>query len=97
MLKNVSDRTVELRWDGKSVHLNSGDMCDVTASFGVHDKQILALEDRFMSKFKYMLVKGDFSVVEEKFEAVEEKNEPETVPEPQKMAIGKKVGRPKKR
>jgi len=57
MLKNVSKETIELKWTGVVVSLNPGDCCDVTKSFGVEDKQIIALEDRFVSKFKNKIQK----------------------------------------
>ena len=52
MLKNVSTKTLELRWNLTTFVMKPNDTLDVT-SFGVtNPKQISQLEERFTVKFK---------------------------------------------
>ena len=52
MLRNTSNEKLTLMWAGISTALNPKDTCDVSVIYKVHDKDLLALEDRFVSKFK---------------------------------------------
>lgn len=56
MLKNVSTKTLELRWNLTTFVMKPNDTLDVT-SFGVtNPKQISQIEERFTVKFKGALV-----------------------------------------
>ena len=91
MLKNISNGTVDLKWAGTVVSLNPKDCCDVTASFNALGMEIVALEDRFVSKFK-----GKIEKFTPKASIPDQPDKmPETVPEPEKRGILR--GRPKKR
>lgn len=57
MIKNTSSRVVTLRWNLQDFDLKPGETFDVK-KFGANDpKQVLQLEDRFVSKTKGALVK----------------------------------------
>lgn len=57
MLKNISNETVNLKWDGVEVSLNPGDVMDVTTSYGAKDKLISSLEDRFINNSQGKIVR----------------------------------------
>lgn len=89
MLRNISDKTLDLKWSGVSISLNPGDCCDVTVSFAAD----ILLEDRFMSKFKDKL--EQFTPCEIVKESKPEETVEELVNEIEEEV--KHRGRPKKR
>lgn len=89
MLRNISNEGLNLSWGGIVVVLAPNGLCDVSTAYLAKDKLIVALEDRFVGKFKGKI---------EKF--MPEAPKPNIVqPEPIVPVFkGKgKVGRPKKR
>ena len=82
MLKNISDSTIELSWNGKQVSLKSGETVH-TDKFETYGPAAYHLETRFVSKYPGKIVR---------VEAVETKEEPKQEVSEEKP----KVGRPRK-
>lgn len=79
MLKNISKDVLYLQWGGKAVSVSPGLTLSVEVEFGAKDKEIVALEDRFLSKFKGQIAKGTFIVQDEPIVVEEVKPEPKKV------------------
>jgi hypothetical protein len=65
MLKNVSSATVDLKWAGASVSVKPGESLSVETAFGAKDKGIVAIEDRFVSKFGGAIIKFEPKAIPE--------------------------------
>jgi hypothetical protein len=100
MLKNVSGSTIDLKWGGAVCSVEPGACLDVGVAYGVKEKEFLALEDRFVSKFSGIIIKFSPEPVREPIipvkvavEAVETPKKPVPEPIPEKHH---KLGRPAK-
>ncbi len=57
MIKNITEGLVQVKWSGKEMYISPNQCIDIGSEFGVQDKHLLALEDRFVSKAKGKLIK----------------------------------------
>lgn len=92
MLKNISTETLTLSWNMQKIECGPQESFSAMA-FGISDKkEIFAIEDRLLSKFKGRLVRVEIAeTVSGEPEAVSTNSEVETT-----STEPKKKGRPKK-
>lgn len=92
MLRNISTEPLTLKWNGKEIILHPQDALDVQETFNLTEKEILAVEDRFVSKLKGKIEKGSKEI-----KKPQEQEEPkEVLKQEEPLREIRKRGRPKK-
>ena len=65
MLKNITDKKVEIKFDGMVVTIPPSHMVAVDQIWGItNPREVSILEDRFLNKYKVELVRHKFEPVD---------------------------------